>query len=179
MKEINDIEDIEKLTKKTGLSSKKNNVSFTITEEIEQFDKLKTKMLKFIMYKKRTEADIRKKFKDEDQNMVEEAIGYLKELKYIDDLSYIERFMNEYIALKNMSKKELKYKLLQKGVNKDDIENYFFKNSETLNEYEKNSATNIILKKIKSKDLEEIKKSLYQKGYSQENINFAIENLEN
>ena len=40
----------------------------------EEFDKLKTKMLKYIMYKKRTEREIRQKFSNMDEAMVDDAI---------------------------------------------------------------------------------------------------------
>ena len=56
---------------------------------IEEFDKQKTKVLKYILYQKRTEQEIRKKFSHTiDQNMLEDIIEYLKETKYIDDKEY-------------------------------------------------------------------------------------------
>ena len=38
---------------------------FTITEELKQKDKIKTRLLKFIIFKKRTESEVFNKFKDE------------------------------------------------------------------------------------------------------------------
>ena len=53
---------------------------------IEEFDKEKTKILKYILYKKRSESEIRNKFsKEMDENLLEDIIEYLKEAKYIDD----------------------------------------------------------------------------------------------
>lgn len=83
-------------------------------EQAEKFDALKTKILKYILYKKRTEQEIRQKFKNEDENMLEDAIEYLKEANYIDDENYIEKAINEYIVLKNLSIKEITFKLYQK-----------------------------------------------------------------
>mgnify|MGYP001011853978 CR=1 FL=1 len=37
---------------------------FTITEELKQKDKIKTRLLKFIIFKKRTENEVFNKFKD-------------------------------------------------------------------------------------------------------------------
>ena len=51
---------------------------------IEEFDKLKTKVLKYIMFKKRTEQEIRQKFKDEDSELLDEIIEELKEIGYIN-----------------------------------------------------------------------------------------------
>ena len=58
---------------------------------IEEFDKTKTKILKYIMYKKRTENEIRIKFNTIDEDLLEDSIEYLKEAGYINDKNYIER----------------------------------------------------------------------------------------
>ena len=133
---------------------------------IDEFDKGKTKVLKYILYKKRTESE---------KNLLEDIIEYLKEAKYIDDREYIRKTINNFIVLKNLSIKELKYKLLAKGLNKNDVEDYIYENKEELEEYEKKSASNIIYKKSTSIDMEEIKQYLLKKGYKTENINKAME----
>ena len=48
---------------------------------IEELDALKTKILKYVLYKKRTEKEIRQKFSEADENMLEDAISYLKEAR--------------------------------------------------------------------------------------------------
>ena len=143
---------------------------------IEEFDKGKTKILKYILYKKRSENEIRRKFaKELDENMLEDIIEYLKEAKYINDNDYIRRTVNNFIILKNLSIKELKYKLLAKGLNKNDIEDYIYENKEELEEYEIKSISNIIYKKSLSMEQDEIKQYLLKKGYKSENINKALE----
>jgi SOS response regulatory protein OraA/RecX len=50
-------------------------------DNIEEFDKLKTKILKYIMYKKRTEKEVIQKFSSSvDQNLLEDVIEHLKEI---------------------------------------------------------------------------------------------------
>ena len=143
---------------------------------IEEFDKGKTKILKYILYKKRSENEVRRKFaKELDENMLEDIIEYLKEAKYINDNDYIKRTVNNFIILKNLSIKELKYKLLAKGLNKNDIEDYIYENKEELEEYEIKSISNIIYKRSLSMEQDEIKQYLLKKGYKSENINKAIE----
>ena len=131
---------------------------------VEEFDKEKTKVLKYILYKKRTEQEIRIKFSNEmNENMLEDIIDYLKEAKYIDDKELIRKTINNFISLKNLSIKEIKYKLLSKGLNKSDIEDYIYENIEELK------------KKITLMKEEEIKQYLLKKGYKEENIEKAIE----
>ena len=144
---------------------------------IEEFDKEKTKVLKYVLYKKRTEQEIRKKFASTiDENMLEDIIEYLKKEKYIDDNEFIKKTINNFIALKNLSMKEIQYKLLSKGIEKSDIENYIYENKEELEQYEIKSAKNIIHKKSASMDEEEIKQYLIKKGYKKENIDIATDN---
>lgn len=143
---------------------------------IEEFDKQKTRILKYILYKKRSEGEVRTKFSGTmDENLLDDVIEYLKEAKYIDDKDYIRKTVNNFIALKNLSIRELKYKLLAKNLNKNDIEDYLYDNKEELEEYEKKSAGNIIYKKSSSTEQDEIKQYLLKKGYKIENIQKAIE----
>ena len=145
---------------------------------LEDFDKAKTKILKYIVYKRRTEQEVRQKFKNEfDEEMFEDIIDYLKDAKYIDDEEYIEKIINNFKILKNLSNKELKYKLMAKGLEKNLIEDYFYENKEELEEYEIKSATNIILKKSRDMENDEIKMYLLKKGYRQSSINSAFENI--
>lgn len=147
---------------------------------VEEFDKEKTKILKYILYKKRTENEVRTKFSGTtDENLLEDIIQYLKQAKYINDKEYMRKSVNNFITLKNLSTKELKYKLLAKGLDKNDIEDYIYENKEELQEYEIKSASNIIYKKATSMEQEEIKQYLLKKGYKIESINKAIEDLYN
>ena len=57
---------------------------------IEEFDKEKTRVLRYILYKKRSEYEVRKKFdKVIEPELLEDIIEYLKEAKYINDKEYI------------------------------------------------------------------------------------------
>ncbi len=144
---------------------------------VEEFDKEKTRILKYILYKKRTEQEIRKKFASTvEENLLEDIIEYLKQANYINDNEFIEKTVNNFIALKNLSIKEIEYKLLSKGINKSDIENYIAKNEEELEQYEIKSAQNIIYKKSISMENEEIKQYLLKKGYKMDRISQLFDN---
>lgn len=143
---------------------------------VEEFDKEKTKVLKYVLYKKRSENEIRRKFEKEiGSDLLEDIIEYLKEARYIDDKEYIRKTINNFIDLKNLSIREIEYKLQNKGIKKDDIEDYIYKNKEHLIEYEIKSAKNIIAKKNTSLEIDEIKKYLLKKGYKKENIEIALD----
>ena len=145
---------------------------------IEEFDQLKTKVLKYIMYKKRTENEVKRKFANEDSELLEDVIDHLKEIGYINDKSYVERAVAEFMNLNNLSLKELKYKLQAKGVDIDAMEDYIYSHRAELEDYEINSAKNIILKKQNSMEEQNLIQFLLKKGYKMDSIKQAIGLLE-
>jgi len=135
-------------------------------EKLKQFDEQKTKVFKYITYKKRTEQEVRNKFRGQiDEDMLEEIIYYLKEAKYLDDYEFIEKQVREYMNLKTMSITEMKYKLATKGLDRKLIEKYIDDNYEELKEYEKTCIVKIKNKKSGTMEEQEIEQYLYRKGY--------------
>ncbi len=142
---------------------------------IEQYDAIKTKVLKYVLYKKRTEAEIRRKFNNIDDLILDDIINYLKEEKYIDDINYIKRSINEFININTLSIKEIKYKLQSKGLDCNLIERYIDDNIDELSEYEKKCAKKIYLKKINDSNINDIINFLLRKGYRMDNIKAILE----
>lgn len=146
---------------------------------VAEYDKLKSKVLKYILYKKRTEKEVRQKFEFSiEEEILEDIIDELKETGYIDDNNYVQRAIAEYIALKNLSIKEIKYKLFAKGLNSDIIDEYISNHNEELMDYEIQSVKNIFYKKQSSMEKETIKQFLIKKGYQMENIKKALSEVE-
>ena len=145
-------------------------------EQIKEFEKNKSKVMNYIMYKKRSEYEVKNKFSQTiEQEMLNNIIEYLKEAGYIDDSKYIKRTVDEFIALKNMSVKEIENKLYCKGINSNLIKDYIYEHKEELDEYELESAKKIVIKKNNILNKEEIEQYLLKKGYKSEIISIAIE----
>ena len=135
-------------------------------EKLKEFDAQKTKVFKYITYKKRTEQEVRNKFKGQiEEQMLEDIIDYLKEAKYLDDYEFIEKQVREYMNLKTMSITELKYKLATKGLDRKLVEKYIESNYDELKEYEKRCIEKIKTKKAGTMEEQEIEQYLYRKGY--------------
>ena len=146
---------------------------------LEEYDKLKTKVLKYVLYKKRTEKEIFQKFSSSiEEEILEDIIEELKENGYISDENYIERAVAEFMALKNMSLREMKYKLMAKGINTSMIEDFFAKKQEELEEFEKKSIQNIYIKKQGLMEVDEIIQFLSKKGYKSDNIKEVLREVE-
>ena len=140
-----------------------SNIDF---EKMKEFDAQKTKVFKYITYKKRTEQEVRNKFRGQiDEDMLEEIIDYLKEAKYLDDYEFIEKQVREYMNLKTMSITEIKYKLATKGLERKLIDKYIDNNYDELREYEQKCIEKIKIKKAGTMEEQEIEQYLYRKGY--------------
>ena len=145
---------------------------------IEEYDNAKSKVLKYILYKKRSKQEVKNKFYNSiEEEMLNNIIDELEENGYIDDLNYIDRAVNEFIALNNLSLKEVRYKLMAKGINSGLIDEYFSKYQERMQEYEVYSARNLIIKKEKQMDENTLMQFLLKKGYKSDNIRQAIERI--
>lgn len=162
----------EKIEQKTNAGKQaKNNFGYSLVE----FDNAKTKILKYVLYKKRSENEIIKKFENEfDLDLIQAVVSDLKEKGYVNDVNYIKRSVNEFMALRNLSLFEIKYKLMSKGIKTSDIEDYFSQNYEVLMEYEKSSAKKIAQKKFSKMEEIDIKKYLMKKGYKSDSIKAAL-----
>lgn len=135
-------------------------------EKFKKFDEEKTRVFKYITYKKRTEQEVRNKFRGQiEEQMLDEIIDYLKEAKYLDDYDFIERQVREYMNLKTMSITEIKYKLATKGIDRKLIEKYIEQNYDELQEYERKCIEKIKSKKAGTMEEQEIQQYLYRKGY--------------
>ncbi len=143
---------------------------------VEEFDKYKSKVMNYIMYKKRTKREVINKFENSiPQDILEDIIIYTEEAGYLNDTEYIKKAIREFILLKNLSIKEICYKLIAKGINKNEIDDYISDNKEELEDYELKSAENIRNKKSSTYAEDEIYEYLRKKGYKQEIIKKVLE----
>ena len=90
----------------------------------------------------------------------------------------MERAVSEFMNLNNLSLKELRYKLQSKGVDSSALEDYIDSHQEELEEYEIDSAKNIILKKQNTMEEQALIQYLLKKGYKMDLIKEAIEVIE-
>ena len=133
---------------------------------VEEFDENKQKVMAYILYKKRTESEVKNKFRNSiEENMLEDIIEYVKEAGYIDDKEYVKKLFNEYMNLKSMSIREIKKKVYEKGIYVDYIEDYISENREALEEYELKSARKIMDKKKAFSDEKKVKTYLLNRGF--------------
>lgn len=139
----------------------------------------KKRGMNLLMKMDRTEKDVRNKLEDGGYPIaaVDSAIDYLKSFHYIDD----NRYACDYIHYKSksMSRKQIKYKLIEKGIEQSVIEAAFMDYSDD-NEEEFELVKKLMIKKMGNKigslDYNEKQKLfsyLYNKGFSMSDIDRA------
>ncbi len=173
IKKIDEKEEIKDLIKEL----EKKDVTKDILEKAEKYDDFKTKVLKFVLYKKRTEEEVKRRFENEiELEIFEKIIQELKFNNYINDKKYIERVVNDFISLNKLSIKEIKYKLYTKGIKNDLIDTYISENYDKLYLFEINSAKKLVQKR-KEDTNEKIQSFLDKKGYNIDIIKKVLEDL--
>lgn len=137
------------------------------------------KLMKYVVFKKRTEMEIRQKCKklEYTDEYIEDVIQYLTENEYINDSRYVERYINNVLKLKKSSIFEMKMDLLRRGVKEEYIDSYIESHQTELEEFENDSARKIVEKKAQTTEIEKIKRYLRGKGYSYTSIVDAIDNI--
>lgn len=118
--------------------------------------------------KDRTKKEIQMKLNEKYRNekMVEKAVLKLIELGYIDDLNYAISYINS----RKYGKQRIIYNLLQKGLNKEKIEEaYSTIQDETKKDIEEEKLKKVILKNIK-KDEKKLVQYLVRQGFELDNI---------
>lgn len=136
------------------------------------------KLMRYVVFKKRTEMEIRQKCKrlEYNEEYIEDIIQYLSENEYIDDVKYVEKYINNILKLKKSSIFEMKMDLLRRGIKENYIDDYIASHQEELEKFEKDSAKQIVRKKMQTAEIEKIKRYLKGKGYSYSSISEAIDN---
>lgn len=138
---------------------------------------LDNKLMKYVLFKKRTEKEVRQKCKllAYTEDYEDEIIEYLKEAEYINDKIYVQRYIQNVLKLKKCSVFEIKMDLIRRGINDDEIEPYI---NDELYDFEEKCAQELAIKKYKiGTEIDKIKKYLMSKGYTHSNISKAIDNL--
>jgi len=142
-----------------------------------EFIEAKTNAVKYIMYKPRTQYEVKNKLLklEYDEELIEEVINELLLLEYLNDNLYAEKFIRNSQSIKPMSKNMIKYKLREKGIADDIIQNALRETD--IDEIE--LAKNLFLKQTKGKTLDEkelnkVKGFLARKGFSLAIINKVV-----
>jgi len=138
-------------------------------DDKELFEKFLQKCYRFLSLRNRSEKEIRDYLKkktakyklSEPKNIIDKVVTALKEEKLIDDKNFITWWVDQRSYFKPKGLFVLKQELLQKGINRDLIDQYFEENK-----IDELSLAKIALQK-KVKVLKELKKEeRYQKAIS-------------
>ncbi len=129
------------------------------------FEEAKEKAVKYLVLQLRTEKEVEQKLQrlKVEQEIIIEVLEYLKSIGYIDDSKYVDAYLRQCISIPKYSVYEIKMKLIQKGINKNLI-------NEKIQEFDSKEYENSLIQKLKAsklKNMEELKKIayLYRRGF--------------
>ena len=101
------------------------------------------------------------------------CVDKLKEYDYINDVEYSKRYIES--TSKNQGNRLIEYKLMMKGVKKEDIQNAYLETDVDGNENAKNVAEKYLKnKEITKENIVKAYRYLIGKGFSYEQANYAL-----
>lgn len=170
------IETVYKNRLKVGLEIDEKSLRQIISENerLEALNKAVEYLSKSIKTKRQIKDFLLKKGYEED--VVWQVIDKLKEYNYVNDCEYSKRYIES--VSKNQGKKLIEYKLMMKGVKKEEISSAFDQSEIDLKE----SAKTVAEKYLKNKEFTKENKAkayryLISRGFSYEEANYALSNF--
>ena len=90
----------------------------------EEKNKAVNRGLKYLTASQKTEKEVREKLgiQDFDQDIIDYAIAYLKDNKYINDDHYAESFINDQLNFNRDGRRKIRTKLYRKGIDMETID---------------------------------------------------------
>lgn len=141
--------------------------------------------LKLLSYRVRSEKEIKDKMleKGYDKDIILYTIRNLKKNGYIDDRHFAYSFIKDKSNIKKYGKQRIKMELLQKGVEREIIDELFEELLDSSDEYER--AIELAKKKLKASYSKDEKRAQYAKlggylqrrGYDMSTIKRVLEEL--
>lgn len=152
----------------------------------------RAKALDILKFSDRTEAELRRKLHEKgfDEQAVDDAIAYVSDYHYIDDVRYAESYLRYHRT--EHSLRELWQKLMVKGVSRSDFDKALFSFSEEISDEpgqyaedpEVMAAVNCMKKKLRgsfddaSAKGQKMLAYMYRKGFEADTVRSAIRILE-
>ncbi len=157
-----------------------SNYEYKTISRIKIEDLLYEKALVFIDFKMRTISEVKKRLRKEveDEDLINKLIKRLKDDKYLNDNFYVESYINEKMNYALVGPRNIKDKLILKGIHFDLIDQHLIKYTE---KYQYDKINQLINNEIKykinkpyKKAYLSLKRKLVTKGFSLNIIESAL-----
>lgn len=126
-----------RLRLKKGMTIDKSELDSILEQE--DINSCRNYGLKLLGYKARSEYEIKEKMlkKGYSQNSINEAIKYLKELKYIDDEEYAKSYIKDRVNTKKLGYNRIKSELYNRRIDSIILENTMNETYNSEDEYDR------------------------------------------
>lgn len=149
---------------------------------MDTFEKLYQKTLRFLTFRPRSEKEIRDylRKKKADDLTLDRIVNNLKINKFLDDIEFTKWWVEQRTKIRPRAQRIIKFELLQKGIDKDLIEDIF--KSSNISEFDK--AKDLAIRKIKryekfdrQKQYEKMSRFLASKGFDWDIVKEVIDQV--
>lgn len=146
----------------------------------EERNKAVNQGLKFLTASQKTEKEVREKLEvlDFEKEIIDYAVDYLKDQRYIDDEQYTKSFINDQLSFSKDGRRKIRTKLYRKGIDMETLDRMI---SGIADEVFVENALSVARKRLKSmtfKDVDErdqkIFRFLFYKGYDFDIVKKAV-----
>lgn len=137
-----------------------------------EYENARQRAIRFIALSKKTKQEVIKKLLGYDFNekVIAKVVSDLENIGYINDKDYIASYIRQNIKFLKYSKFEIKNKLLQKGIDKVEVDKQIVL-LDNMN-YDKQLIKKLLDIKLKNLDVQKQKSYLYRRGLSIEGVSF-------
>ncbi|MDK2798414.1 MAG: regulatory protein [Clostridiales bacterium] len=151
--------------------------------QICNYSKAKILAIKFIVFKKRTEYEVKTKLEKLgfDHSVIEKVLDYLKQSGYVNDAVYTKKYIKDALTLKKWGIYRIRYELQMKGIDEGTIQHELTKIE--FDEKQNQILKALVEKKLSSvrnldeRSLNKIKNYCIRKGYDLNAVNKVINEL--
>ncbi len=140
--------------------------------------------LKLLDRQSYTEKSMRRKLSDRDydESMVEKAIAFLLEYRFLDDADYARRYIESALRIGRSGLKKIRYDLIGKGIPKEILDKICAEyDLEDLKNREKEMVMPMLEKRLKGDfsfpNVMKAKQYLLSRGFSMDAIDSAVQSL--
>lgn len=136
------------------------------------YENARQRAIKFIALSKKTKHEVINKLEklSFDEQVISRVVYDLENIGYIDDIDYILSYIKQNIKFLKYSKFEIKQKLLQKGLDKAEVDKQIVLLDNI--KYDKELIKKLLDTKLKNMDMQKQKAYLYRRGLGLEGVIF-------
>lgn len=137
---------------------------------LEQSEYYRSKVLNYIGFKMRTRQEVVRYLMSHEcpEDLCEEILTFLESYQFVDDEQYTRNYIIQSRQLQHWSRRDITYRLQQKGISSECIQKIFEEDAEDQEEQEARKTLEKKLRSTPNPDSQKIAAFMMRRGFSYE-----------